>query len=666
MNKAKRALVIALASIIIVLFVAFMVDVSLANKFRKSIEVYQQQMDSFQSTGKYSTKYGEILDNANDARKHMAFWKYDEINQEMDESVSRVKKLNETIGEYEKSFHLIADDLDTGVYVLGDLEESLASEKESFSEALNAFDEDACEKCLEEYQADYDKLIENNKQIEESCRALIADAQSKLAGYSDFTSCESYLINTYVNDAKTILDSHNYVEINTAYNLVNDVLSRFQNNNTASYYLNHYVQADVSQGNLVKLYFDSAGSDSYPFALENFVVYEQNGNVWDPCKTVDISTIEGTMTIDIVADVSTSMTYDFNDMQNALSGFVNYTDSDTKLGLSVISSIYERKLGFTQDKNVIKDGIWNLECYGCTSLYQSLYSSVVYTASSEGARCVVAYTDGLNEPYGTGYDYDADDVIQVANYYQVPVYIIGLGNGVDSPTLRNIAQATGGEYYSASSAYNLQDLYTDIYAKQGKMYQLTYETTRPNTQDRNVYVMYNDGNFSIHCEQLLNAEALQAAYELNQFESGDYTAYYMDNKYLSSDNLSYLGDDLEAVQTVINIYYAKNGYKFGDGENGQKQLNKMLSLGVISSNGTLDGDTVSQLIRQNPILWQNFSALYNYRYELIYSVAYGYYTANPGITYEELRKAVMDYYNESNEKRFDPVVQAAWNALLKG
>jgi Mg-chelatase subunit ChlD len=661
-RRGGKAPLVVLSIVIILLFVAFMVDVTIANRFRKSINAYQEKIETFESTGKYDAAYKEILESANSARKHMEFWKYDELNKQMSENYANVEKLNATIAGYRQSYLEISNDIDSGVYVLGDMENTLATKKTEMENALTNFDEEKCEEALKAYQIDYDKLLENNKKIEENCRNLIEDAQNKISGYSDFTNCESYLINTYVNDAKTILDSHNYVEINTAYNLVNDVLNRFQQNGIATYTLNNYVQADVSQGNTVKLYFDNAGSDNYPFKLENFVVYEQNGNVWDPCKAIDVSAIKGTMTIDIVADVSGSMDYEFYNMQNALSGFVDYTDTDTKLGLSTIGTIYERKQDFTLDKSAIRNDIWNLDCYGLTSLYQSLYSSVIYTASAEGARCVVAYTDGINEPYGTGYDYDAEDVIQVANYYQVPVYIIGLGSGVDSSALQNIARSTGGEYYSASSATSLQDLYTDIYTKQGKMYQLTYETARSNQQDRNVYVMYNDGTFSVHCEQMLNAEALYAAYELKEFESGNYLVYYKDDKYLSSDNLSHLGSDLEAVQTVINIYYAKNGFKFSD----EKQLEKMISLGVVSANGTLDGDTVTSLIRQNPILWQNYSALYNYRYELIYSAASDYYFSNPGITYEELRKAVMDYYNEPNERRFNPVVEAAWNALLKG
>lgn len=369
--------------------------------------------------------------------------------------------------------------------------------------------------------------------------------------------------------------------------------------------------------------------------------------------------------MDLVADVSSSMRYDFLTMQYALEGFVNSTHEDTTLGLSTIGSIYERYQEFTLDKNSIINSIWGLECYGLTSLYQSLYSSVVYTASAEGARCVVAFTDGHNEPYGSGFDYEAQDVIDVSNYYQVPVYIIGLGSGVYSSELREIAESTGGAYYDQVSVYDLEDIYTDIYEAQGRMYQLSYQTKTSNRQDRDVYVLYADNTqqLSIRLESELNAEALTEAYESSSFSADDLASFYTDSKYLSSDDLLKLGKDLEAVQTIINIYFAKNGYSFGDGENGQKQLNKMISLGVISENGTLGGDEVSAIIRANAVLYQNFSALYNYRYELIYSAAYDIYYNNPRITYEDLRSQVHQYFGEENEHRYEPSVKAAWTAL---
>ena len=104
-----------------------------------------------------------------------------------------------------------------------------------------------------------------------------------------------------------------------------------------------------------------------------------------------------------------------------------------------------------------------LNCYGLTSLYQSLYSSVIYTASQPGSKCVVAFTDGLNEPYGTGYDFTENDVIEAAKRYKIPVYIIALGSQVDSYVLNNIAYSTGGKYFENTSIYDLYSIYEEIY-----------------------------------------------------------------------------------------------------------------------------------------------------------------------------------------------------------
>ena len=92
----------------------------------------------------------------------------------------------------------------------------------------------------------------------------------------------------------------------------------------------------------------------------------------------------------------------------------------------------------------------------------------------------------------------------------------------------------------------------------------------------------------------------------------------------------------------------------------------MIDMGVITENGTLDGDTVSGILHNDPILWQNFSALYNYRYEIVYTTTYDIYCNNPGISYEDARRLVSQHYGEENETRFQPVISAAWKNIQAG
>ena len=270
---------------------------------------------------------------------------------------------------------------------------------------------------------------------------------------SGWLALEENLLNTRKQQVIDSADEGNYVKTKEAYDAFMKQKSSLEAVNNAAHVLSGYNQADVSKDYEVRLYFDI--SEITDWEDDGFTIYEKanNNNDWKYCELLDVNEVDGHMTIDLVADVSDSMSSSFTTMQNILSSFASSTSPDTYLGLSLIGNVYERKLGFTQDKTTVSNEINHLNCYGLTSLYQSLYSSVMYTASASGAKCVVAFTDGMNVSYNTGFDYSADDVIRVAKAYQIPVYIIGLGSNIDSALLRRIATETGGQYYDYTQKY---------------------------------------------------------------------------------------------------------------------------------------------------------------------------------------------------------------------
>ena len=63
----------------------------------------------------------------------------------------------------------------------------------------------------------------------------------------------------------------------------------------------------------------------------------------------------------------------------------------------------------------------------------------------------------------TGYDFSEYDVIEVAERYKIPVYIIALGSDVDSSVLSNIAYSTGGKYFENIDISELYSVYEEIY-----------------------------------------------------------------------------------------------------------------------------------------------------------------------------------------------------------
>ena len=287
----------------------------------------------------------------------------------------------------------------------------------------------------------------------------------------------------------------------------------------------------------------------------------------------------------------------------------------------------------------------------------------MYTASASGAKCVVAFTDGMNVSYNTGFDYSADDVIRVAKAYQIPVYIIGLGSNIDSALLRRIATETGGQYYDRVSISDMSTIYGNIYSQQKNRYEVSYKSEFKSDMDRQIYMLYYDDNTNvgIRFENELAAATLYNGYQM-AFDANNLAGYYTDKKYLSSDDLSHIAN-INDLQKLINIYCAKNGYQFQN----PNVLQEMISMGVISSNGTLNMDATTANLQQNSVLWANYMALYNRRYELIYQEVYKVYNArNKNISLEEIMTTVHQNLGQTDLTRFSVDVNAAYKAVTTG
>ena len=629
--------------------------------FRGSVAELKTKFDALYSLGKYKSDVDSEFTRADGYARDFKLDMYDKSLKNLETLLAGATDVNKKMAKYVIAFKESTEKLNGSAYILGDLEGEFNEAKNDAKKAIEEFDESKVSKAVARYAKLIDQILENTQELVTTYKDNADDLVDHAIdyGYSEF---DKTMVNNLRDRVKEAAESEDYARMEEEYA---NLTSWIDDTDAALFgYAENtlkWVQADVSDDDSVKLYMSSTADDSYDLKLEDFVVYENDGGNWNERKATDISQIRGMMSIDLVADVSSSMWDDFYTMQCAVESFINSTSSDTKLGLSTIGTIYERHQTMTGNKEMIRNSLWSLNCDGLTSLYQSLYSSVVYTASQTGSRCVVAFTDGDNVPYGTGYDYSAQDVIDVSKYYQVPVYIIGIGYNVNSYTLRNIAESTGGLYFENIGVSKLADVYAEIYEKLGRLYALTYLTDMANDVSRTIYVRYTDieNGMSAVIDGVLEAETLQDAYHASDIDGSDVLSYYTETSYLSSDDLLKLGDSLDKLQTIINIYFAHYGYKFST----DAALDKMISLGVIKKNGKLDNDSVLKKMKNDKIVYQNLSALFNFRYEMIFKVASQLYYSNPGISYDQMRVAVHEHFGESNQNRFSYDVKAAWSAL---
>ena len=628
-------------------------------QFKNYIEEYKQTEGKYSSLGYFKEEYDSNLDEAKDMASHFTFWKMGKQRQQMEELCAEIDEMEKKIATYQKDFEgVVADIEDSGKYFLGDFEDSYNDTKDNLKDALDKFDIEGCRDYAYELDRLKSDIIDKNVELGNT---YIDNTKDFLDDYS-LALCETYLLNKKYDNIKKLFNEEKYADEKSEYDDVCGMVSRIGNMQYCDELISDYAQADVSEDNIIKLYLQSKNDSLWD--EEDIWVYEkENGkDTWNKCEMQSVEKVrdKGGLSIDIVADVSSSMEDCFGDMQDVVAAFARSTSDNTRLGLVELSSTYTRIDGFTDDKDEIVEDVYNLSCYGSTSLYYTLYSSVLYAAQSKGARCVIAFTDGINVPYGTGYDYTEYDVIDIAQQYKVPIYLIGIGYDVDSYVLEEIASSTGGFYdnvdvYSSDMPSYWGDIYQRIYEEQQNMYQLSYKTGISNSKNRIVYVNYYNEDLSegVCIEDEIEASALDEMYDNGELDASNLMSYYTDGRYIYDGDMENLS--VNDIQTIINIYYAKNGFGFGIKE----RIDEMISMGAMDKNGTKDSADVEKELKKNDVLWKNYCTFYNVRYSKIYSLTYSVYLSDTGLSKKEIIKKVHDKIGESDYARYKTIISSA-------
>lgn len=186
------------------------------------------------------------------------------------------------------------------------------------------------------------------------------------------------------------------------------------------------------------------------------------------------------LNINMVADVSGSMQGEpLASAKLIMSNFlenVQFGIGD-EVELNVFSNGVYTAEAFTSDKAMLVREIEQLTTGDMTSLYDALYAATNRTAIQNGAKCVIAFTDGQDNYSSCS----ASDVIDVAKRYNIPIFIIGVGSDIEEGVLSNIAESTNGFYSNVNNMSDMADVYNTIYRQQKELYMLEYEITEPDS-----------------------------------------------------------------------------------------------------------------------------------------------------------------------------------------
>jgi hypothetical protein len=164
--------------------------------------------------------------------------------------------------------------------------------------------------------------------------------------------------------------------------------------------------------------------------------------------------------IEVVFSIDSSGSMAWEDPDNlrkvAAKSFVDKLREEDRAAVVDFDSTAKLLVSLTTDKTAVKYAIDMIDSVGGTNLYAGVVRAVdeiVKNGTAGALRFVIFLTDGD----GTW----NDSAIKYANDNKVTIYTIGLGNGVRRDLLERIATQTGGRYYFASQAQELEKIFEE-------------------------------------------------------------------------------------------------------------------------------------------------------------------------------------------------------------
>lgn len=303
----------------------------------------------------------------------------------------------------------------------------------------------------------------------------------------------------------------------------------------------------------------------------DFVLRELVGGVAREQTLTDVRRVQGEekCSVSLVLDASGSMDGSriAQAKQAALSflGQVNFGGGD-RIGVISFSDYVYLEQDFVSDPAALNAAINGIALGDMTALYDAVYSALVQTYEQDGARCVIAFTDGQENASS----YTFDDVVELSRSSGIPVYLIGIGSGgeYDESALRSLAEQCSGAFYPAGGSdldTVLADIYTSIYRQQQDYYVFRYTSSNPDVQaaERGLELALSDrSDYTGADSHDFRTQAVINEGFSSDFRNRDYILPSSSYAAITDADLS--GLSLAQLRIARNEIYARHGRQFKD------------------------------------------------------------------------------------------------------
>jgi hypothetical protein len=166
--------------------------------------------------------------------------------------------------------------------------------------------------------------------------------------------------------------------------------------------------------------------------------------------------------VSLVFDASGSMAGSGNAGAKAAgNAFVDLMDgTDDEAAVIWFNSVVQTQQGMTSYLDLLHSSINALPASGATAVWDGMYQGLIELINNgvNPCRAIICLTDGGDNASSRS----PADIISLANRNRIRIFTIGLGTGIQSDILRQIADLTGGRYYETPSPSQLVAVYQEI------------------------------------------------------------------------------------------------------------------------------------------------------------------------------------------------------------
>jgi Ca-activated chloride channel family protein len=244
------------------------------------------------------------------------------------------------------------------------------------------------------------------------------------------------------------------------------------------------VQVEKSRFPEVDVYVSVTDADGQPvknLMPEDFSLGEDD----QPISLTHVSRAgeQGPVTAVLVIDKSGSMNH-ANKMKaarEAAIAFVELMRPEDATGVIAFNTQVTTVQPLTDDKESLSEAIRGIEAVDDTAMYDALHEASAMLEPVSGRKAIIVVTDGMSNSD----QHTREETLTLVSEQGISIYTIGLGDpsqgtetyaGIDEPTLKAIAQESGGIYTFAPNPDDLRSLYELLSLRIQNEYKLTYQS----------------------------------------------------------------------------------------------------------------------------------------------------------------------------------------------